>query len=289
MSLRDLPAGPALPRPAAFQADAPSDALVRWAEMPVAAQVTSVTESDSTITIFDVIGEDDMGGGVSLRRIAAALSRIGPQAVTVQINSPGGDMFEGIAIYNLLRAHPAAVTVEVLGLAASAASIIAMAGDEIHMSPGSFLMLHNAWGVVIGNRHDMAEAAALFETFDAALTGIYAARSGRSQVEIAALLDAETFLSAEEAITAGMADGIVEGGDCRSRAEVGSRITAQSRPDIQARRRIDAALAQQGIPRSARRAMLRDLTGTRNAAEPATQNAGIPLSAIRQLIDTIRS
>ena len=288
MSLRDLPAGPVLPRPAAFQADAPSDALVRWAEMPVAVQVTSVTESDSTITIFDVIGEDDMGGGVSLRRIAAALSRIGPQAVTVQINSPGGDMFEGIAIYNLLRAHPAAVTVEVLGLAASAASIIAMAGDEIHMSPGSFLMLHNAWGVVIGNRHDMAEAAALFESFDAALAGIYAARSGRPQVEIAALLDAETFLGAEEAITAGMADGMVEGSAAGPLAR-SPQSGAQSRPDIQARRRIDAALAQQGIPRSARRAMLRDLTGTRNAAEPAMQNAGIPLSAIRQLIDIIRS
>lgn len=289
MSLRDLPAGPALPRPAAFQADAPSDALVRWAEMPVAAQVTSVTESDSTITIFDVIGEDDMGGGVSLRRIAAALRRIGPQAVTVQINSPGGDMFEGIAIYNLLRAHPAAVTVEVLGLAASAASIIAMAGDEIHMSPGSFLMLHNAWGVVIGNRHDMAEAAALFETFDAALTEIYAARSGRSSEEIAALLDAETFLGTEEAIAAGMADGIAPDTGNRPRVEAEPPTMAQARPDIQARRRIDAALAQQGIPRSERRAMLKQITGTRNAAEPATQNAGIPVSAIRQLIDTIRS
>lgn len=289
MSLRDLPAGPALPRPAAFQADAPSDALVRWAETPVAAQVTSVTESDSTITIFDVIGEDGMGGGVSLRRIAAALSRIGPQAVTVQINSPGGDMFEGIAIYNLLRAHPAAVTVEVLGLAASAASIIAMAGDEIHMSPGSFLMLHNAWGVVIGNRHDMAEAATLFETFDAALTEIYAARSGRSSEEIAALLDAETFLGTEEAIAAGMADGIAPDTGNRPRVEAEPPTMAQARPDIQARRRIDAALAQQGIPRSERRAMLKQITGTRNAAEPATQNAGIPVSAIRQLIDTIRS
>ena len=286
MSLRDLPTGPVFPRPAAFQADAPSDALARWAAMPVAA---ADVDGDSTITMFDVIGEDGMGGGVSLRRIAAALRRIGPQAVTVQINSPGGDMFEGVAIYNLLRAHPAAVTVEVLGLAASAASIIAMAGDEIHMSPGSFLMLHNAWGVVIGNRHDMAEAAALFESFDAALTGIYAVRSGRPETQIAALLDAETFLSAEEAVAAGMADAMIEGSAAGPRTEAGFRTMAQSRPDIQARRRIDAALAQQGTPRSTRRAMLRALTGRHNAAEPAKQNAGVPLSAVRQLIDTIRS
>lgn len=284
MSLRDLPVGPVFPRPAAFQADAPSDALARWAAMPAAA----ATEGDSTITIFDVIGEDGMGGGISLRRIAAALRRIGPQAVTVQINSPGGDMFEGIAIYNLLRAHPAAVTVEVLGLAASAASVIAMAGDEIHMAQGSSLMLHNAWGVVIGNRHDMAKAAALFESFDAALTGIYAARSGRPATEIAALLDAETFLGAEEAIAAGMADGMVAASDTRPLTQL-QQSAAQARPDIQARRRIDAALAQQGISRSARRAMLKDLTGTQNAAEPAMQNAGVPLSGLRQLIDTIRS
>ena len=284
MSLRDLPAGPVFPRPAAFQADAPSDALVRWAAMPPAV----AADGDSTITIFDVIGEDGMGGGVSLRRIAAALRRIGPNAVTVQINSPGGDMFEGIAIYNLLRAHPATVTVEVLGLAASAASVIAMAGDEVRMSSGSFLMLHNAWGVVIGNRHDMAEAAALFESFDAALTEIYAARSGRPATEIAALLDAETFLGAEEAIAAGMADGMVAASDTRPLTQL-QQSAAQARPDIQARRRIDAALAQQGISRSARRAMLKDLTGTQNAAEPAMQNAGVPLSGLRQLIDTIRS
>lgn len=288
MSLRELPVGPALPRPVAFQADAPSDALTRWAEMPMAAG----SVADSTITIFDAIGADDtggVGGGVTLRRIAAALRRIGPHAVTVAINSPGGDMFEGIAIYNLLRAHPAAVTVEVLGLAASAASVIAMAGDEIRMSKGSFLMLHNAWGVVIGNRHDMAEAAALFETFDAALTEIYAARSGRSPGEIATLLNAETFLSAEEAIAAGMADGMVEGGDKPPRAEAVPRITAPIRPDIHARRRIDAALAGQGIPRSERRAMMRQIGGMRDAAATAMPDAGLDPAALRQLIDTIRS
>lgn len=150
-------------------------------------------------------------------------------------------------------------------------------------------MLHNAWGVVIGNRHDMAEAAALFESFDSALTGIYAARSGRPQAEIAALLDAETFLTADDAIAAGMADAMVEGLVAPPHPGTEPPTMAQARPDIQARRRIDAALAQQGIPRSIRRAMLKDLTGMQNAAEPATQNAGVPLSAIRQLIDIILS
>ncbi|WP_299473180.1 head maturation protease, ClpP-related [uncultured Paracoccus sp.] len=282
MSLRDLPAGPEFQRPAAYQFDTPSDALAKWADMPSAA-----TASDNTtVTVLDVIGDDGIGGGVSAKRIAAALRAIGKRDVTVQINSPGGDMFEGIAIYNLLRAHPAAVSIEVLGIAASAASIIAMAGDNIRMARSSFLMLHNAWGVVIGNRHDMAEAAALFERFDGALADIYAARSGMARSEIAALLDAETFLTAEEAVAAGIADTIAGGADASTYA---SHAAAQSRPDIQAKRRIDAALAQQGIPRSERRAMLKQITGTRNAAEPATHDAGFDPAALRQLLDTLQA
>ena len=282
MSLRDLPAGPEFQRPAAYQFDTPSDALAKWADMPSAA-----TASDnSTITMLDIIGDDGMGGGVSAKRIAAALRTISNRDVTVQINSPGGDMFEGIAIYNLLRAHPARITVDVLGIAASAASVIAMAGDNIRMAPSSFLMLHNAWGVVIGNRHDMAEAATLFERFDGALADIYAARSGMARSEVATLLDAETFLTAQEAVAAGMTDTIAGETDASTYA---SHAAAQSRPDIQAKRRIDAALAQQGIPRSERRAMLKQITGTRNAAEPATHDAGFDPAALRQLLDTLQA
>ena len=279
MSLRDLPAGPEFQRPAAYQFDTPSDALAKWADMPSAA-----TASDnSTITMLDIIGDDGMGGGVSAKRIAAALRAIGNRDVTVQINSPGGDMFEGIAIYNLLRAHPARITVDVLGIAASAASVIAMAGDNIRMAPSSFLMLHNAWGVVIGNRHDMAEAATLFERFDGALADIYAARSGMARSEVATLLDAETFLTAQEAVAAGMADTIA------GETDAASDVSAQMRPDILAKRRIDAALAQQGIPRSERRAMLKQITGTRNAAEPAMHDAGFDPAALRQLLHTLQA
>jgi ATP-dependent Clp protease protease subunit len=171
----------------------------------------------------------------------------------------------------------------VLGWAASAASIIAMAGDVIRMGLGSFMMLHNAWGVVIGNRHDMAEAATLFERFDGALADIYSARSGMARSEIATLLDAETFLTAEEAVAAGLAD-IIAG-----ETDAASDVSAQVRPDILAKRRIDAALAQQGIPRSERRAMLKQITGTRNAAEPAMHDAGFDPAALRQLLDTLQA
>ncbi|MFN3549234.1 MAG: head maturation protease, ClpP-related, partial [Mesorhizobium sp.] len=187
MSLRKLPEAKTFQRPQNFQWDAPSDVLARWAETAPSA---ASSEDNNVITMFEVIGEDFWsGGGVTAKRISAALRSIGDRDVVVKINSPGGDMFEGIAIYNLLRAHKARVTIEVLGWAASAASIIAMAGDEIRMGLGTFMMVHNAWGIVIGNRHDMREAAGLFDGFDAAIADIYEARTGMKRKDIEKLMD----------------------------------------------------------------------------------------------------
>jgi len=283
MSLRKLPEARTFPRPQNYQWDAPSDVLTKWAEHPLAA--VPGADGDTTISLFDVIGEDGWsGGGVTANRISAALRSIGSKDITVRINSPGGDMFEGIAIYNLLRAHPAKVTVEVLGWAASAASIIAMAGDDIRMGLGSFMMVHNAWGVVIGNRHDMREAAILFDQFDAALADIYQARSGMERAHIEQLMDAETFMAAAQAVECGFADAV---DDTEIHPE--TNVSAPIRPEIQARRRIDAALAKQGVSRTERRKMFNQIAGMHDAADTATHDAGFHAAAIQRLIDTIRS
>ena len=281
MSLRSLPNAPTMARPQNYQWDAPSDVLAKWAEHPFAA----APDADANISIFDVIGDDGWtGGGVTAKRISAALRSIGNRDVIVRINSPGGDMFEGIAIYNLLRTHPAKVTVEVLGWAASAASIIAMAGDVIRMGLGSFMMVHNAWGMVIGNRHDMREAASLFDGFDAALADIYEARTGMARVEIERLMDAGTFMTAAQAVECGFADAV---DDTEIHPE--TNASAQVRPEIQARRRIDAALAKQGVSRTERRKMFNQIAGMHDAADTATHDAGINPAALQRLIDTIKS
>jgi ATP-dependent protease ClpP protease subunit len=281
MSLRKLPEARTFPRPQNYQWDAPSDVLTKWAETPLAAD----DDTDTTISMFDVIGDDFWsGGGVTAKRISAALRSIGNRNVTVRINSPGGDMFEGIAIYNLLRSHPAKVTVEVLGWAASAASIIAMAGDEIRMGLGSFMMVHNAWGVVIGNRHDMREAAMLFDQFDSAIADIYQARTGMKRAEIQRLMDAETFMAPAQAVECGFADAVDD-----SEIHTETNASAQVRPEIHAKRRIDAALAQQGISRTERRKMFCQIAGMHDAADTATHDAGSHAAAIQRLIDTIRS
>ncbi len=183
------------------------EAFDRWK----AGVKASAQPGDNTITVYDVIGDDPWsGGGVSVNRIDAALRKIGNNAVEVHVNSPGGDMFEGIAIYNRLLEHPAKVTMRVMGIAASAASIIVMAGDEILIGPASFLMIHNCWVVAAGDKNDMRETADFLAPFDAAMAGVYAARTGLPEAEISAMLDAETWLNGQQAIAKGFADGLLK-------------------------------------------------------------------------------
>jgi len=286
MSLRKLPEAKTFQRPQNFQWDAPSDVLAKWAETPIAAG--SGDDNNSTITMFEVIGEDWWsGGGVTAKRISAALRSIGDKDVTVKINSPGGDMFEGIAIYNLLRGHKAKVTVEVLGWAASAASIIAMAGDEIRMGLGTFMMVHNAWGMVIGNRHDMREAATLFDGFDAAIADIYEARTSMKRAEIEKLMDAETFMGPSEAVKNGFAD-IVDDGLEHPEGEAKNMDRG-----LMARRQTEAALAKAGFSRDKRSELLVEMgvsAAQRDASRtPAARDAGIDPAALQRLLETMRA
>lgn len=149
MTIRSLPAAPAGRPCAGVSFDLMPQAMERWN-----ADIQAAAEDDkNTISILDAIGFDPWSGeGVTAKRISAALRSMAGADVTVNVNSPGGDMFEGLAIYNILREYKGHVTIKVLGLAASAASIIAMAGDEIQVARSGFLMVHNGWTIAAGNR-----------------------------------------------------------------------------------------------------------------------------------------
>lgn len=279
MSLKRLPAPRALERPAGLTGapswDAPSTVLSAWAERPMAAEA----DEPATISIYDVIGMDWWTGeGVTAKRVAAALRSIGEGPVTVNVNSPGGDMFEGLAIYNLLREHPGEVRVKVMGVAASAASVIAMAGDRIEMGLGSFLMIHDAWGMVVGNRHDMTTAAATFAEFDGAMAEIYAARTGLDAAEVAGLMDAESWINAGTAVEKGFADGTFAGPD----------PVDEDRPAARARaaRRLDAALARGGMPAAERRRLMLDAAGVEETA--ASSAEAFDLAAAARLLETLK-
>lgn len=151
--------------------------------------------------------------GITAEEFAADLAKITAPVIEVQINSPGGNVFDGIAIYNALRAHPARIVTRVDGLAASIASVIVQAGDERQMMGGSQLMVHRAWAACIGNDEDMAEMAKLLAKQNDVLVGIYAQRTGRPAARIRELLNAETWFTAEEAVREKLADSIGTAGN----------------------------------------------------------------------------
>ncbi|MGH3381356.1 MAG: head maturation protease, ClpP-related [Actinoallomurus sp.] len=155
--------------------------------------------------VTDLLIYDEIGWfGVSAQDVAASLADVKGD-LNVRLNSPGGDVFDGVAIYNMLADHDGQVTVTVDGLAASAASFIAMAGDRIVMNRASQLMIHDASGLCIGNAADMSAMAAMLDTISNIIAGIYADRTGTSAADWRTQMSAETWYDAAEAVQAGLA------------------------------------------------------------------------------------
>jgi len=274
MRKRNMPQARSIDRPQGLQWDLAPQALQRWTPELMAAD-----KADNTISVLDAIGVDPWTGeGVTAKRIAGALRAIGAdQDVVVNVNSPGGDLFEGMAIYNLLRDHKGSVTVKVLGIAASAASIIAMAGDEVLIARAGFLMIHNTWVMAMGNRIDLREIADTLEPFDTAMADIYAARSGLDAKAIGKMMNAETWIGGAAAVEQGFADDLLPADQVEKDTQArGDRIAAHA---------IDLALAKAGMPRSQRRALIKDFsTGTQNAADDSTQIAAEDATAFLTLL-----
>lgn len=161
----------------------------------------------SEIFIYDEIGPD-WRGMISTRYMQSELDKHKAKPVTVRINSPGGDVFEGQAIYNMLRRHGAKITIEIDALAASAASYIAMAGDEIRIAENAMIMIHNAWTETVGDKQEHEKRIALLDKIDSSLVEIYSARIGDKSTpeQVKAWMDAETWMSAKESVERGFSD-----------------------------------------------------------------------------------
>lgn len=167
-------------------------------------QVRNATAPDvAEVLIYDEISD---WWGVCAEDVVTELRSITAPNILVRVNSPGGSVFEGLAIANALRAHPATVTVQVDGLAASIASVIALAGDRLVMAPNSMLMIHEASGGCLGNAADMQQMAGLLDKISDNIAGAYAAKAGGDAADWRALMLAETWYNAAEAVEAGLAD-----------------------------------------------------------------------------------
>ena len=280
-----LPLLPELAARAGIRCEVSPRALERWNP-----SLQASDDEPGSISILDVIGQDFWTGeGVTAKRIAGALRAIGPdKPVTVSINSPGGDMFEGIAIYNMLREHKGPITVKVLGIAASAASVIAMAGDTVEIGKAAFLMIHNCSVGLYGNRHDLRDAADWMEPFDAAMAGVYSDRTGQDSAAIQSMLDKETWIGGDSAIEQGFADSLLASDQIK---EGGAKAHAS------AVRRLESALRSSGLPRSEAqrlitefKASLSDSAGDRGLSDSAAteETAAVLRATINQIRGTIQ-
>ena len=262
MSLKKLPGVPQGRPLASISSAINARALDRWH----AGVKAATDDAERSISIYDAIGYDPWSGeGTNAKRISAALRSMGSGPVTVNLNSPGGDMFEGLAIYNLLREHKGEVTVRIIGLAASAASVIAMAGDKVQIAKAGFLMIHNAWVMAVGNRNDLIEIAETLKPFDEAMATIYADRTGLDMKAAAKMMDAETWIGGETAVEDGFADELLPS----DQVEKGS-----GKKNARTERRIESALMAAGLPKSEAMRMISEVKA--GAGDPAGAGEGEP-------------
>lgn len=162
----------------------------------------------ASIKIYDEIASD--GWGISVKDIDEQIKDLGNKPLDIHINSYGGEVFEGFAIYNTLKDYKGFKTVYIDGIAASIASVIAMCGDKIVMSKASMLMIHNASGFAYGNAEEMQKVVNALEQINAVIRGIYVAKTGMSEDEIKNLMDNETYLQPQECLDYGFIDEIKE-------------------------------------------------------------------------------
>lgn len=159
----------------------------------------------SEITIYGVIGTSWWNESFSASDIDEAVKNAGSNDIIINLNSPGGDAFDGISIFNRLKRHEGKVTIHVDGWACSAASVIAMAADELIMGLGSMMMIHEASNIVWGTKTDMRKEADVLEELEEGIIDIYMTKANVSREEIREKVDAETWFSAKKAVEIGFA------------------------------------------------------------------------------------
>lgn len=165
------------------------------------------SDSETTIHLYDEVG----AFGAGSKEFLSDLAKLDGQHIHLRINSPGGSVVEGTAIYNALRRHKGGLTVHIDALAASMASVIAMAGAPVYIADNALLMIHNPWTVSMGDSDQLRREADLLDKLKSTLVNAYKRKSGMEEEEIRSMMDSETWLDAVEAVALGFADAIEEG------------------------------------------------------------------------------
>lgn len=249
--------------------------------------------SDADVWIYDRIGSDFWSDGVRAKDFVRELAAIEAERIALHINSPGGSVFDGTAIYNALLAHPAEITTYIEGSALSIASVIALAGNHVVMARNAYYMIHNPAGAVQGDAATMRKYAELLDLIAETLIGTYVAKTGKTADEIAGAMDVETWFTAADAHEWGFVDEIsepivlaalfdLEGLPYRNApaalgapAAAGRVLSAKNETDLRtARDLLDGVLDQAGGDAS-------DSSAEGSAEEPAAEAAEAELGTAR--------
>lgn len=181
-----------------------------WKTVKTVDQETGEENLERTLFLNGTIAEDSwFDDDVTPEKFKEELTD-GKGPITVWINSPGGDCVAAAQIYNMLMEYPSDVTVKIDGIAASAASVISMAGTSVLMSPVSMMMIHNPATIAFGDSAEMKKAIAMLDEVKESIINAYEIKTGQSRTKISHLMDAETWMSAGTAVELGFADGILE-------------------------------------------------------------------------------
>ncbi len=163
------------------------------------------------VRIDGTVGDSSSEDSIAAKGVRDQLDALGEiEEIDLRINSQGGSVFQAFAIYNALKEHPAKVTVHIEGVAASAASLIAMAGDEIRIAENAMLMIHNPVGVAYGEAKDIHKAAEMLDLIRASVVRVYTARTGRLAEDVGLMMDEETWMTSTEAVENGFADVVTK-------------------------------------------------------------------------------
>lgn len=239
----------------------------------------------------------EIGWEVTARAVAAALATVKGQNITVRLNSPGGDVFDGVAIVNALRAHTGEVTVVVDALAASIASVIALSGKTVRMADNAFFMIHDPWSFIAGTAAEMRERATVLDKMADMLANEYVKRTGETDAAVRGWMADETWFSAAEALDAGFIDSIdttetlVEAAlpDASIFRNAPSKLAASSKKQLTAPpsvRVIERALRDAGLSRAAARALAAHHRSEQGDSRDASDDV---LAAGERLLRTLRT
>lgn len=184
-----------------------SNAKKSWYSIRALAPTAGATSKTAEVSIHDEIGL----WGIRFADFARDIKALGDlDQITVSLNSPGGEVFDGLAIYNFLNGHKAHVTIRIEGLAASIASVIAMAGDEVQIPENALMMVHNPWGLTMGESEDMRKMADVLDKLRGSIVSAYRNKTGLEDAELIALMDEETWMNGRDAVDKGFADTVLD-------------------------------------------------------------------------------